>query len=69
MHLPRWLKSKPMIFVTGLTLIVFGAIVLRVGVKSYRHSGYFDRRLVYGPVYILLGFWALLANHEETNEP
>jgi len=68
MHLPKWLKSKPIIFVTGLTLIVFGAIVISVGVQIYREFGYFNRRLVYGAGYLLLGFWALLANHKETDE-
>ena len=68
MHFPKWLKSKPIIFVTGITLMVFGAIVIGVGVESYREFGYFDRRLVYGSVYVLLGLWALLANHEETDK-
>jgi cytochrome c biogenesis protein CcdA len=61
MHLPRKMKSKPVIFASAVAIIFFGFVFVILAIQRLEASHRPDGRLLVGAVFIIWGAWALLS--------
>lgn len=61
MHLPRKMKSKPVIFTSAVSIIFFGFLAIILALKRLEASHRPDYGLIVGIGFIIWGAWALLS--------
>jgi hypothetical protein len=67
MHLAPWLKSRPAIFLTAVTILSFGILTIFLAVQRFHKFGKWDGGMVLGVVFVLLGGWAFLYGDQESD--
>jgi hypothetical protein len=59
MDLPPQLKAGWIVFLSAITIMFFGGIVIFLAIGRMRESGRFDQGLVLGILCVVWGAWAL----------
>jgi len=61
MHLPRKMKSKPVIFVSAVSIIFYASLAVILALERLEVSHRLDYGLLVGVGFIIWGAWALLS--------
>jgi len=65
MHLPRKMKSGPVIFVSAVAIIFFGFVGVILALARFEASHRPDLGLLVGVAFVIWGAWALLSYKPE----